>query len=156
AFNAGMLASLTGYGLIETLHGSDLFADAVKPVIDRWLRDLNELCLDLKGHKLKDTDFQAKLEALYKKVNLADLVKLGDVDGLARTVKYPARGARSLGVDLARVEGLPRRLAFGKQVFALRKGRSVVPHGHDNMCTGFVVLRGDFAGKHYQRVADNK
>ena len=45
---------------------------------------------------------------------------------------------------------------FGKQIFALKKGRSIVPHGHDNMCTGFIVLRGNFVGKHYDRVEDNK
>ena len=38
---------------------------------------------------------------------------------------------------------------FGKQIFALKKDRSVVPHGHDNMCTGFIILRGSFSGKHY-------
>ena len=38
----------------------------------------------------------------------------------------------------------------------MRKGRSVVPHGHDNMCTGFIILRGDFAGKHYDRVEDHE
>ena len=38
----------------------------------------------------------------------------------------------------------------------MKKGRSIVPHGHDNMCTGFIVLRGDFAGKHYDRVEDNE
>ena len=31
---------------------------------------------------------------------------------------------------------------FGRQVFAMKKGRSVVPHGHDNMATGFLVLEG--------------
>ena len=31
-----------------------------------------------------------------------------------------------------------------------------MPHGHDNMCTGFIILRGDFIGKHYDRVEDNK
>ena len=36
----------------------------------------------------------------------------------------------------------------------LKKGRSIVPHGHDNMCTGFVVLRGEFEGKHYDRIED--
>jgi hypothetical protein len=31
-----------------------------------------------------------------------------------------------------------------------------VPHGHDNMCTAFIVLRGNFVGKHYDRVEDDK
>ena len=46
----------------------------------------------LKEHKLKDVDFQAKLESLYKQVDLADLVRLVDLDRLAEKVKFPARG----------------------------------------------------------------
>ena len=156
SFNAKMLGSLLAYGLIETLHSRRLFADSVKPVIDQWMSDLQTLCQDVKGQKIKDTDFQAKLEALYKKVDLAELVKLVDLDRLARDTKYPEKGAASLGVDLSKVEGLPKRLVFGKQIFAMKKNRSVVPHGHDNMCTGFVVLRGSFQGRHYDRVEDNK
>ncbi len=156
SFNAKLLGSLTAYGLIETLFTRDLFADAVKPVVHRWMVDLNDLCRSLKNEKLKDTDFQAKLEDLYKRVNLPDLVKLIDLDRLTKNLKYPAKGAASLAVDLTRVSGLPARLSFGKQIFALNKGRSVVPHGHDNMCTGFIVLRGTFAGKHYDRVEDRE
>ena len=43
---------------------------------------------------------------------------------------------------------------FGHQTFALQKGRSVVPHGHNNMATAFLVLKGEFEGKHYDRLED--
>lgn len=155
SFNKTMLGSLLAYGLIETLAAGDLFAAAVKPVLGEWLRELAELSHDLKEHKLKDIDFQAKLEALYKRVDLAELVRFADLDRLAEKVKYPARGAANLGLDLSKVEGLPKRLVFGKQIFACKKGRSIVPHGHDNMATGFIVLRGDWRGRHYDRVEDN-
>jgi hypothetical protein len=155
AFHHQLLGSLMTYGLIETLFHRDLFADAVKPVVHKWMVDLNDLCRSLKDHKLKDLDFQAKLEELYRKVDLKELLTLLELDRISRTVKYPERGAASLGIDLSKVEGLPKRLVFGKQIFAMRKGRSVVPHGHDNMCTGFIVLRGDFAGRHYDRVEDH-
>src|SRR5262249_25235773 len=136
SFNAKLLGSLTAYGLIETLFARDLFSAAVKPVLDAWMKDLHELTRDLKEHKLKDTDFQAKLEALYRRVDLPELLRRVDLDRLARTVKLPERGAANVGVDLSKFEGLPRRLYFGKQIFCMKKGRSVVPHGHDNMCTG--------------------
>ena len=68
---------------------------------------------------------------------------------------YPAKGAKSLTVDF-KVGGLPTNLVFGRQVFAMTKGRSVVPHGHNNMATGFIVLKGDFRGRHYDRVEDHK
>ena len=155
SFNRNLLGSLTAFGLIETLFSRDLFGAAVKPVIAAWMRDLHELTRDVKQHKLKDTDFQAKLEALYRRVNLPDLVKLVDLDRLARTVKLPDSGAANVGVDLSKVEGLPGRPVFGRQIFAMRQGRSVVPHGHDNMATGFLVLRGTWVGRHYDRVEDN-
>src|SRR5262249_53896703 len=148
SFTGQMLGALATYGLIETLFHRDAFADSVKPVITRWMRDLDALSKDLKvGRKLKDTEFQARLEELYKRVDLPELLKLLDLDRVARTAKLPDNGARSTGIDLSKVEGLPARLAFGKQIFCLKKGRSVVPHGHSNMCTGFIVLRGTFAGK---------
>src|SRR5947209_8640181 len=156
SFNQSFLGSLMAYGLIETLFTRDLFADAVRPVVHKWMADLNGLCRDLKDQKLTDTDFQTKLEDLYRHVNLADLVALVDLDRLTKNVKYPDKGTANLGVDLTKVEGLPKGLAFGKQIFAMNKGRSVVPHGHDNMSTGFIILRGTFAGKHYDRVEDNK
>jgi hypothetical protein len=150
-----MLSSLVAYGLIETLFTRQLFGDTVKPLIHQWLAELNTLSQDLKGQKLKDVDFQAKLEDLYRRVDLAELIKLIDLDRLTERIKYPDKGAANLGIDLSKVEGLPKRLAFGKQIFAMKKGRSVVPHGHDNMCTGFVILRGNFTGRHYDRVEDH-
>ena len=149
SFNRKLLGSLMAYGLIETAFGRNLFADAVKPVMQKWLVELNALSKDLKDQKLKDVDFQAKLEDLYKNVDLAELIALMDLDKVAAGVKFPDQGAASLGVDLTKVEGLPEQLVFGKQIFACRKGRSIVPHGHDNMCTGFIVLRGNWNGKHY-------
>jgi hypothetical protein len=155
-FTKQMLGSLTAYGLIETLFQQELFADSVKPLVREWMKDLHSLCQDLKTQKVKDIDFQAKLEELYRKVNLNDLVQLVDLDRVEKATKFPEKGAANLAVNLAQVEGLPARLVFGKQIFAMKKGRSVVPHGHDNMCTGFIILRGDFVGKHFDRVQDNK
>jgi hypothetical protein len=155
SFNRKLLGSLMTFGLIETLFTRDLFADGVKPVINKWVIELHDLCRDVKDQKIKDLDFQAKLEDLYKRVDLSELVKLLDLDKVAASVKYPAKGAANLGIDLSKVEGLPQQLVMGKQIFAMQKGRSVVPHGHDNMCTGFIVLRGNFVGKHYDRVEDN-
>jgi hypothetical protein len=139
------------YGLLHMLWARDLFAADVKPVVGQWFKDLNALGNDLKGQKLKDVEFQAKMEELYKNVDLAELVKFVDLDRIAEKVKLPANGAHSAGFDLTKVEGLGG-LSFGRQIFCLKKDRAVVPHGHSNMCTGFIVLRGTFRGRHYDRL----
>jgi len=155
SFNSRMLASLMTYGLVETLLARGLLADDVKPIIHKWMVDLNQLGQDVRDRKIKDVEWQAKVEELYKQVDLAALVRLVNLERVEQTVRYPDKGAANLGIDLTKVEGLPSRLAFGRQIFACAKGRSIVPHGHDNMCTGFIVLKGTWVGKHYDRVQDN-
>jgi len=154
-FHKTLLGSITAFSLVETLFSRDLFGEAVKPIVNKWMVELHDLSRDLKDRKLKDLEFQAKMEELYKRVNLAELVALVDLDKVAKTVRFPEHGAANTGIDLSRVEGLPKRLVFGRQIFSMRKGRSVVPHGHSNMCTGFIILRGEFSGKHYDRVENH-
>ena len=36
----------------------------------------------------------------------------------------------------------------------MKKGGSVIPHGHNNMATAFLVLKGELHGRHYDRIED--
>lgn len=151
-FGTHLLGALTAYGLIETAFSQHLFADAVKPIVGKWLADLTDMTRALRDHKLSDLQFQAKMEELYRQVDLAELIKQIRLDQMTATTKLPDNGAANVGIDFKKIEGAPASAPFGKQIFGLKKGRSIVPHGHSNMCTGFIILRGEFRGKHYDRV----
>jgi hypothetical protein len=155
-FSASLLGSVMAFGLVELLWSRDLFADAVKPTIAAWLKELVEMTKDLRGRRLTDLEFQAKMEDLYRRVDLKALVGLVQLDENEKRSKLPDNGALSRSIDLAKAEGLPANLGFGKQVFGCKKGRSIVPHGHANMCTGFIVLKGRWHGRHYDRVETHK
>ena len=155
-FNARLLGSLMTFGLIETLWSRDLFADPVKPTIDKWIKELVEITADLKGRKLTDLEFQTKMEELYRRVDLKSLCTLVKLDELEAKTKLPDNGAASLGIDLGKVEGLPKDVGFGRQIFGCKKGRSVVPHGHANMCTGFIILKGTWHGRHFDKLETEK
>ena len=47
-FNHALLGTLAAYGLIETLFRQDAFAESVKPVIGKWMGELNALSKELK------------------------------------------------------------------------------------------------------------
>ena len=155
-FTRQALQSLTALALIDGLASRRLFGQDVRPVVDEWFRDLHAISKDVADHKVKDVEFQKSLESLYSRVDLPALLKTLDFDAIAAGVKYPAVGAKSLPVDFTHVSGLPKSLVFGRQIFAMSKGRSIVPHGHDNMATGFLVLQGNLRGRHYDRVEDLK
>ncbi len=155
-FSASLLGSVMTFGLVELLWSRDLFADAVKPTIEGWLKELVAMTQDLRGRRLTDLEFQTKMEDLYRRVDLKALVGLVKLDEIEKRSKLPANGALSRSIDLAKAEGLPANLGFGKQVFGCGKGRSIVPHGHANMCTGFIVLKGQWHGRHYDRLETNE
>ena len=155
-FTRHALQSLTALALIEGLGAHRLFGKDTQPVIDDWFKELHAISKDVADGKAKDVEFQTSLENLYRRVDLPGLLKTLDFDRMAVGVNYPAHGAKSLPVDFSHVSGLPTNLVFGRQIFAMAKGRSVVPHGHDNMATGFLVLKGNLRGRHWDRVEDHK
>ncbi|MEY4568206.1 MAG: hypothetical protein RLY14_3176 [Planctomycetota bacterium] len=155
-FHQQSLAAVLTWSLLDTLFSRDAFAAEVKPIAAKWLAELNTMSVDLKGKKLGPLEWQKQVEHLLSQVDLQDTLKFLDFDKLMKNAKFRERGESSMQGVLPQVEGLPTDLVFGHQVFALNKDRSVVPHGHDNMATAFLILKGDFQGRHYDRLEDDK
>jgi len=153
-FHQQTLGSLLTWSLLETLFTRDAFSKELKPLTAMWLAELNSWSLDLKGKKLQALQWQEKVEQLYATVDLHDLLKFIDFEKLSKNIKPIEHGEVSLRPTLPKVAGLPTELVFGHQVFALKQGRSVAPHGHDNMATAFLILKGEFHGRHYDRLED--
>ncbi len=153
-FHQHTLGSLLTWSLLETLFSGEAFSKEVKAIAAKWLAELNAMSQDLKAKKLDQIQWQKQVEQLYATVDLPELLKFIDFEKLTSNIKTKDRGELSLRAKLPSVEGLPTNLVFGHQVFALDKERSVVPHGHDNMATAFIILQGDFRGRHYDRLED--
>jgi hypothetical protein len=155
-FGQRTLDSLLTFTLLETLIGGNLLADEVKPVAAKWLADIDQLGRDIKGEKVEQVVWHAKVEELLAKVDLNDLLAFINFDNLTKDLKFRELGARSLNPKFPQVEGLPTDLVFGRQIFALQQDRSVEPHGHNNMATAFIVIKGEFHGRHYDRLESDK
>ncbi len=153
-FQQQTLGSLLTWSLLNTLFTKEAFSADIKIVAKQWLNQLHTMSEDLRGQKLAPLVWQKQVEELFSQVDLPEMLKFIDFEKLTRDVKPRDRGELSLKATLPMVEGLPTNLVFGHQVFALGKDRSVVPHGHDNMATAFLILKGDFHGRHYDRLED--
>ena len=153
-FTHQALGSILSLSLLETLFQCDAFADAAKPATVKWLNDVNQLGFDLKDKKLTQVEWQKKIEELYTRADVADFLRLIDFDKLTHNLELVDKGAKSLSVKFPQIEGIPEKVSWGRQIFALKKGRSVVPHGHNNMATAFLILKGSFHGRHFDRLKD--
>ncbi len=155
-FTKQSLGTLLTYSLMETLFRTDAIAEEVKPITNKWLLGVEQLTRDVKDQTITQLAWQEKTEELFSRVELEEFLQLIDFEKLTTNIKMVDNGARSLKFEFPNVEGLPKKLVFGKQVFALHKGRSVVPHGHNNMATAFLILKGDLHGRHYDRLEDGE
>ena len=155
-FATSTLGSLLAYSLLETISGHDVLAGPVKPIASKWLADIDDLTQDMRGKKLSQLQWQSEIEKLFQQIELAAFLSYVDFEKLVKDLKFKDRGERAFRARFPEVEGLPTKLVFGHQMFALKKDRSVAPHGHNNMATAFLVLKGEFHGRHYDRIEDTK
>ncbi len=156
-FTKRSLQALLTISLLDHLCSTNLLGAEARLTAKKWLNEVNQIGVDLKGSKIKETKWQVEIENLLQnKIALPELLKLIDFDAIQKNVKFVDSGARSVRPKFPKFEGVPGKLVFGNQVFALKKGRSVVPHGHNNIVTAFIVLKGNFHGRHYDRVVDEK
>lgn len=156
-FTREALGSLALFSLFGVLKGKDLFASPIRPFANHWLAELDKIGREVKGDTLKQVEWQKQVEALYSTIDLAEFLKMIDFETLKKKLdNFNGKGAMSLGVGFPKIEGVPTKLVFGRQLFAMKKGRSIVPHGHDSMATAFLVVGGQCRGRHYDRIADEK
>ena len=154
------IGSLLTYSLLQSVLRPEALAEGVldqkvASVAGEWLTKVNGMSRELKQHSLSQTQWQKQVESLFAQVDLQEFLRFTDFEKLIQSVRFKERGERSFRPTFPKVEGLPTDLVFGHQMFALKENQSVVPHGHYNMATAFLVLRGSFVGKHYDRVEDH-
>ena len=153
-FGRAGVQSLLTLTLLETIFAREAWSSEVSPITAKWLAGLNELAGDVKEQRVSQVVWQQKVEELYGQIEVDELMKFVDFKNLTKDLKFVDHGARSLRPKFPDVEGVPKKLVFGKQIFAIKQGQSVIPHGHNNMATAFLVLKGDLHGRHYDRVED--
>lgn len=146
--------AVVAYALLDTLFSRDAFASEIKPLTLKWARELNGVCLDLRQHSLTLVHWQEQVEKLLEQIELKELLQLIDFDQLTRNFEFPDLGVNTKIVRLPKLEGLPEQPAFFSKIFGLKRGRAIIPHGHKNMVSAHLVLKGEFELRHYDKIKD--
>lgn len=155
-FGSFGVKTLLTYSLLESVLRNDALSADAPSVASRWVAEVHELAADVKEQRVTQLVWQKKVEELFGRIELKELLQFVKFDELTKELKFADNGARSLRPKFPQVEGLTEKLVFGRQIFALKKGRSVTPHGHNNMATAFLVVGGELHGRHYDRLEDEK
>jgi hypothetical protein len=143
------------YFLFETLFKHDLLAKSAAPITKHWAKALDEMCLDLRSQSLTLVQWQECIETLLNQLELKEFLQFIDFDKLAHRFEFPDLGVNTKWVDFPKLQGLPPRYAFHRKIFGLKKGRAIIPHGHKNMVSAHLIIKGEFELKHYDKIEED-
>jgi hypothetical protein len=149
-----LTGTVLGYSLMRTLVTRDLLAGPVQPLIAKWAAEVNAACDGLRGGSIKPIEWQEMIEALLRRIELAELLQFIEFDRLTGGLEFPDLGAGTQAAPFPQLDGLPERTAFFSKIFGLAHGRAIIPHGHRNMASCHLVLEGEFALRQYDKIED--
>lgn len=151
-FTKDLVASVVTYSLMDLLVATNAFSTSIKPIVKHWSIGLNELCSDLKKQAISPQVWQEQIEKLYQVVNLKELLEFIDFNNLAKGFTYPDLGVNTKTVKFPKLEGLPEKTVFVKKIFGMKKDRSIIPHGHSNMVSAHLVIKGEMHLRQYEKL----
>lgn len=145
---------LPAFEIVRFAWASEAWAGSARKPAARWALQLQELCRDLEKQLLSPTEWQAHVETLFTDIGLTEVLASIDFERVIAGLQYPDDRAATRRVDLPGIDTQGVRVQWGPKIFALRRGRAIVPHAHNNMVSSHLVLRGSFHVRTFQRVRD--
>ena len=151
-FSRSSLTGLLGFLLFDSLTAADAFNNHIKSNTDHWVKLLNEYSGDLKKEAITLTEWQDLIEQLYARIPLEDILAFIDFEKLSKQIEFPSKGVGTKNVKFPKLKGLPENVVFTKKIFGMKKDRAIIPHGHSNMVSAHLVLKGEMHLRNYDRV----
>lgn len=140
------------YGLLSSLFQTHAIGKHISSITKHWAIELNDYCNDLRKSGIDVMEWQRNIESLFDRIPLDDLLKFIDFEQLIKGFDYPDLGVNTKKITFPKLEGLPERTAFVKKIFGMKKDRAIIPHGHVNMSSAHLLLRGEMHLRHYQNL----
>ena len=145
-----LLGGALTFSLVKSLAGAHALGASVRPAAEKWLAEVEELSGALKGRKVGPGEWQTRVEDLFRRIDLKDLLRTIKYDELVKAPLFPEDHESNLELEFPRVEGLPARLTYLPSFVAFKQGRAIVPHGHHNMVSMHMLLEGEVHARHYE------
>ena len=153
-FSEKLLQTSTSVAFLDTLFRQQLLAKPVQTVANRWLKELQTMCKDLRVHSISPLEWQKQVEAFHHKLPLEDLLNLIDFENSIKDFAYPDLGVVTKNTKFPKISGISENQSFIGRIFGMQKDRAIIPHGHKHMTSCHRVLKGEFLLRQYDRVED--
>jgi hypothetical protein len=148
----GMISTIALAQLLRLAVGTKAVAAPIAPLTDKWAQGLGQLARDLNSRSLTVTQWQEAIEALHKTVPIADVLQLVDFDRLRPKLERSGRFESHQHVSLP---GIGSTVGlFRTNLYIVPEGGAIPPHGHNELVTAHLIVRGRLRARTFDRVAD--
>jgi hypothetical protein len=138
--------------LLRLAVGTKAVAAPIASATNKWAQGLVELAHDLNSRSLTVTQWQDAIEALHKTVPIEDVLKLVDFDLLRPTLERTGRLENHQHVLLPGIK--PTNRLLWTNLFVIPERGAIPPHGHNELVTAHLIVRGRLHARTFARVAD--
>lgn len=145
----GALTCLIGLG-----QRSRALAGPAGGEVSRLIPKLDELSAALRGRSLSIENWRTGMDSLFARVSLEEVMRTIDFERLAEATGFAREGVATTRITFG--SGRPRKLAFFPKLFAVDRGRAIIPHGHANMVSAHLTVSGAFHLRQYDQLDRNE
>lgn len=118
-----------------------------KLTVSEWLTDIDAASAKLRAKKISEAVWQQQMAMLSQQLPLSDIAAAIDFEQVSKNLPFADKGVNAKPVRFAAWGNEP--LTVYPKIFAVGKGRAIIPHGHRGMVSGHLVLQGGFHLRQY-------
>ena len=155
-FTRSFIETVASFSLFQTVFSTNALSNAISVATSNWVKQLNEMSLDLKNGTITPLMWQENLEKLFNLLPPEELMAAINFEQLVAGFEYPDLGVHTKRSNFPGLTDIPDNLAFTRKVFGMKKNRAIIPHGHRNMASCHYVLKGEFLLKHYDKIEEDE
>lgn len=148
----GIISTIAMAQLLRLAVGTKAVAAPIASSTDKWAQSLVELARDLNSRSLTVTQWQDAIEALHKTVPIEDVLRLVDFDLFRPILERSGRFESHQYVLLPGIE--PTNGLLWTNLYIIPEGGAIPPHGHNELVTAHLIVRGRLHARTFDRVAD--
>ena len=148
---AAILPSFLCYALIREVRADTSMGGGA---VQRWLSRQQDIGTALMRGEINPLQWATEVERLAAEVDVAELMAVVAKSKTRPTEKPGTNDPQKRFVQFIDDQGAPRKLAYGTALFDFELHNVITPHGHKNMVSAHMVVRGQFRIRNFDRVRD--
>lgn len=131
---------------------------AVASVVDaparRWIDGQQDIALALAEGRIGGAEWASEVERLGAEVEVAALMAEVNRASIVPAGRGSHNDPEKRHVRFLDAEGQPQRLAYGAALFDFDPANVITPHGHRNMVSAHMIVRGRLRVRNFDRLGD--